>query len=241
MGLLCLISLYLLLTGFQARYRTKPAPKKKSKGRMEQDEVANSMTFLGITVYNAALLGCMLLNVSTKGSIGSFETMGISFAETHFGLEPAVAGLVVSICGMIGVCFLLSMGWIGRILTDIQMIIGGITVCAVGIISFAQLKSVEMGAENSIVHYIIGIFMIYGIGYPIGHTAVIGLFSKGKSNRAFFVFPTASCDDTFETKQHIHDYRHSRWKETAGNIARMVCLCRIFGKNLLPSNVGLHF
>ena len=67
-------------------------------------------------------------------------------------------------------------------LTDIQMIIGGIIVCAVGIISFASLTSVENGADNSIVHYIIGIFMIYGIGYPIGHTAVIGLFSKGKSN-----------------------------------------------------------
>ncbi|KAL9181284.1 hypothetical protein ACHAXT_010089 [Thalassiosira profunda] len=179
MAFLCSIALFLLLTGFQARYRSKPAAKgKKSKARMEQDEVANRMTFLGITVYNAALLGCMLLNVSTKGSIGSFETMGVSFAESHFGLGAATAGLVVSINGMIGVCSLLSMGIIGRFLTDIQMIIGGITVCALGIISFATLQSVEMGAENALVHYVLGIFMIYGVGYPIGHTAVIGLFSK---------------------------------------------------------------
>jgi len=179
MAILCFLALFLLLTGFQARYRTKPAVKsKKSQKRMEQDEVANRVTFVGITVYNAALLGCMLLNVSTKGSIGSFETMGISFAESHFGLQPAVAGIIVSICGMVGVCSLLSMGFLGKILTDIQMIIGGIIVCAVGIISFASLTSVENGADNSIVHYIIGIFMIYGIGYPIGHTAVIGLFSK---------------------------------------------------------------
>mmetsp|Transcript_28172 Transcript_28172/g.59494 ORF Transcript_28172/g.59494 Transcript_28172/m.59494 type:complete len:509 (+) Transcript_28172:63-1589(+) len=179
MASLCVVALFLLLTGFQARYRTKPSAKaKKSKSRLEQDEVANRMTFLGITVYNAALLGCMLLNVSTKGSIGSFETMGISFAESHFGLQPALAGTIVSINGLIGVGCLLSMGYLGRLLTDIQMIIGGIAVCAIGIISFASLESVEMGAENSIVHYIIGIFMIYGIGYPIGHTAVIGLFSK---------------------------------------------------------------
>lgn len=182
MAVLCMISLFLLLTGFQARYRTKPTGKgKKSAKRIEQDQVANRVTWFGLTVYNAALLGCMLLNVSTKGSIGAFETMGISFAQSHFDLTPAVAGLIVSINGMVGVCSLLSMGYLGMFLTDIQMIIGGITICAVGIISFASLKSVEMGAENSIVHYIIGILMIYGIGYPIGHTAVIGLFSKGES------------------------------------------------------------
>ena len=80
-----------------------------------------------------------------------------------------------------GVCSLLSLGILGKFLSDIQMIIGGITVCALGIFSFAFLKSVEMGADNSVVHYAIGIFLIYGVGYPVGHTAVIGLFSKGKS------------------------------------------------------------
>ena len=179
MAFLCSIALCLLITGFKARYRTKPAPKaKKSQRRMEQDDLANRVTYCHLSVYNAALLGCMLLNVSTKGSIGSFETMGISFAESHFNLQPAVAGTIVSICGMIGVCSLLSMGYLGRFLSDIQLIIGGITICAVGIISFAALQSIENGADNSIVHYIIGIFLIYGIGYPVGHTAVIGLFSK---------------------------------------------------------------
>jgi len=179
MTFLCGCSLFLLLTRFQGRYRAKPASKKKkSTRRMEQDEVANRVTWCNLSTYNAALLGCMLLNISTKGSIGSFETMGISFAESHFDLEPAIAGTIVSICGSIGVCSLLSMKFISRVFTDIQMIMGGITVCAIGIISFGSLTSVEDGAENSIVHYIIGIFLIYGVGYPIGHTAVIGLFSK---------------------------------------------------------------
>jgi predicted membrane protein len=75
------------------------------------------------------------------------------------------------------------MGYIGRILSDIQMILGGIGVFAAGILSFVPLQSVEMGADNSIVHYVIGITMIYGIGYPIGHTALIGLFSKGTMNK----------------------------------------------------------
>ncbi|KAL7516022.1 hypothetical protein ACHAWX_001080 [Stephanocyclus meneghinianus] len=178
MGALGVITLFLLLTKFQARYRTKPTSQKKSARTAERDEVADRMTFAGITVYSAALLGCMLLNVSTKGSIGAFETMGISFAQSHFGLQPAAAGLIVSINGMIGVGALLSMGWLGKFLSDVQMILGGIMVCALGIISFAPLDSVEDGGNNSVVHYCIGIFMIYATGYPIGHTAVIGLFSK---------------------------------------------------------------
>ena len=105
--------------------------------------------------------------------------MGVHFAESYYNLQPAVAGTVVSINGMIGVCTLWNLGYLGRFFLDTQIIIGGISVFAVGL-SFAWLQSVEMGAENSIVHYILGVMMIYGIGYPIGVTALIGLFSKGK-------------------------------------------------------------
>ena len=211
MAFLCIITLFVLTTKFRARIRMKPKLvsssassttiittttmggvdgvlgviiEKKSKRRLDQDELANRVTFFGLlTIYNAALLGCMLLNIMTKGSIGAFETMGIHFAQSYFNLDPAIAGTIVSINGMIGVCTLLSMGYIGRVLSDIQMILGGIGIFAAGILSFAWLKSVEMGAENSIVHYVIGITMIYGIGYPIGHTALIGLFSKGKTEK----------------------------------------------------------
>merc|ERR1719491_2541578 len=48
-------------------------------------------------------------------------------------------------------------------------------VMAVGIISLSQI---EEGYDNPTWRYYISIFMIYSIGYPIGHTAVIGLFSK---------------------------------------------------------------
>jgi ceroid-lipofuscinosis MFS transporter 7 len=179
MGLLGAITFFLLLTRFQARYRTKPTSK-KSRRTAERDEVADRVTFAGITVYTAALLGFMLLSVATKGSIGAFETMGISFAQSHFGLEPALAGLIVSINGMIGVVALLGMGWLGRFLTDVQMILGGMSICALGICSFAPLDAVEDGGDNSVFHYCLGMFMIYAIGYPVGHTAAIGLFSKSK-------------------------------------------------------------
>jgi ceroid-lipofuscinosis MFS transporter 7 len=178
MAILAAATLAILITKFKNRVRTKPIRKKPSSRRAERDEVADRTMFCGITVYDAAILGCMLLNFSTKGSIGSFETLGINFAQSHFNLEPEIAGIIVSGSGMVGVIALLNMGQLGRILTDIQMIVGGITVCAVGIISFSTLQSVENGAVNATWRYCLGILMIYGIGYPIGHTAVIGLFSK---------------------------------------------------------------
>jgi ceroid-lipofuscinosis MFS transporter 7 len=33
---------------------------------------------------------------------------------------------------------------------------------------------------NSDWGFIISMFLIYGVGYPVGHTAVIGIFSKSK-------------------------------------------------------------
>ena len=115
MALLCVIAMFLLSTGFQALYRTKPTPKdKKSKQRVEKDELANRLSPCGMTTYKAAYLGFMILNLTTKGSIGSFETMGISFVESHFDLQPAVAATTVSVCGVIGVAAHLSVGYLGR-------------------------------------------------------------------------------------------------------------------------------
>ena len=148
------------------------------------DDVGNSIpSFLCVfTVYDACILGCMLLNVSTKGSIASFETMGISFAESHFQMASSRAGTIVATSGLFGVFALLSMGTFVKYFTDVQLIYGGMTVMALGIVSLAAFgETVEDGldnAQNPSWRYVVAIFLIYAIGYPIGHTAVIGLFSK---------------------------------------------------------------
>ena len=137
--------------------------RRKSQRRIAQDELANRATRFGLSVYNAALLGLMLLNIMTLGSFASLETTGIRFAASYFGLQPIVAGVIVSLNGVVGVCSLLHIGFLGKLLSDSQLIIGGITVFAVGTISLAWLQSVEMGAKNSIVHYVVAIFLIYGL------------------------------------------------------------------------------
>jgi ceroid-lipofuscinosis MFS transporter 7 len=51
-------------------------------------------------------------------------------------------------------------------------------VMVVGILSLAFVP--EDPDNNPSWRYLFAIFMVYSIGYPIGHTAVIGLFSKSK-------------------------------------------------------------
>lgn len=133
------------------------------------------MTFVGLSVYDCCILGCMLLNVSTKGSISAFETLGVSIAQSHFNMESSRAGLIVATCGSIGVMSLLSMGHLAKFLSDIQLICGGMLIMSCGVISLGFL---EQDVVNPSWKFCTAIFLIYSVGYPIGHTAVIGLFSK---------------------------------------------------------------
>jgi len=171
------LTLYMLSMYFQDRTRSQNPKdiKKKSAKRAAIDNHANQMTVIGLSIYDCCIVGCMMLNVSTKGSIGCFETLGISIAESQFAISSTTAGAIVGTCGTIGVISLLSMGRLSQLLSDIQLISGGMIVMAIGILS---LTAIEEDGENSSWRYLLSIFMIYSIGYPIGHTAVIGLFSK---------------------------------------------------------------
>ena len=173
------ITLFLIATKFQGRVRIASSKenKKKSARREQIDDAANQKTFIGMTVYDCCILGCMMLNVSTKGSISSFETLGISIAESYFDMSSSRAGTIVATCGTMGVISLLSMGYLAQHFSDIQLICGGMTVMAAGIVSLTQ---VDEDNTNETWRFLFPIFMIYSIGYPIGHTAVIGLFSKSK-------------------------------------------------------------
>lgn len=178
MSVVISITIILMLLYFRDRVRVATAKDaKKSKKRAAIDDHASHKTWIGLTVYDCCIVGCMCLNVSTKGSISSFETLGVSIAESHFDMESARAGAIVATCGTVGVVALLSMGYLSKYFTDIQLICSGMLVMATGIVSLSTVKDDEVNAGW---RFFLAIFLIYSIGYPIGHTAVIGLFSKSK-------------------------------------------------------------
>jgi len=177
MSVVVAITIFLVRFYFKDPIRVAPNKDSKSKKREAIEDHASRKTWIGLTVYDCCILGCMMLNVATKGSISSFETLGVSIAESHFAMSSAWAGTIVASCGTVGVMALLSMGYLSRYFTDIQLISGGMIVTATGIMSLTAVRENEINASW---RFFVAIFLIYAIGYPIGHTAVIGLFSKSK-------------------------------------------------------------
>ena len=177
MAFLVTINLLILSIYFKDRQRINMVKdsKKKSTNQVAREDFGNMTTWIGLTIYDCCILGCLLLNVATKGSIASFETMGITVAQTHFEMQSSRAGAIVATCGTFGVISLLGMGHLSQRFTDVQLISGGMLVMGTGI---ATLVNIEGTIHNPTWLFCVAIFLIYGIGYPIGHTAVIGLFSK---------------------------------------------------------------
>jgi len=183
--LMCMVMIMsvLLLTVFTDRYKeSKPAGARKSSRKIERERLQNELVFFGkFTRYDACLYGCMLLNTATKGTIACFETLGIEFAESHFSMYRANAGTIVACSGTIGVILILSIGKISQYLNDAEMVYGGISLVVVGVVMNSFLSP---DADNPVWKFVIMILIIYGIGYPIGHTALVGLFSKLVGRRA---------------------------------------------------------
>lgn len=146
-----------------------------------QNELAQSSTCFGaISVYVACLLGCMFLNASLKGPMACFESLGIEFAESRFGFHRGHVGLIIATVGLLGAVTLLFMKLsITTHSDDTLLVLMGLATFIFGIMMNLWLDK-ENSDNNSKTMYVISMFLIYSVGYPISHTALVGLFSKGK-------------------------------------------------------------
>lgn len=248
MSLLILINLVVLAVYFQDRRRMNLVKdnKKKSSSQVAREDFGNMTTWIGLSIYDCCILGCLLLNVATKGSIASFETMGIAVAETHFDMESSRAGAIVGMCGTVGVISLLCMGQLSQRFSDVQLISGGMVVMGAGV---ATLINIERSASNPSWMFLLAMFLIYGVGYPIGHTAVIGLFSKS----TFGTVPVGLLDIllvglllplfVYRLRSRILPFcvLHSCGTTTTRPSSWLVCFGRFYGTNVLSHHVWLRF
>lgn len=151
---------------------------KLSSRQRVHDEIANAPACFGLcTVRTMCLLGCMLLNAFTKGPMSCFETLGVEFAESRFNMYRSDAGYIVATMGFTGAIILMSMGSLYQRFDDTQLTSFGILLFSIGILVNTQL---EQDDANPKWKYIVAMFCCYSVGYPICHTALVGLFSKRK-------------------------------------------------------------
>jgi MFS transporter, ceroid-lipofuscinosis neuronal protein 7 len=197
MSLIVLAVIMILCLFFRERERidtvVSSPSKKNTKRQIIEDYASEKVALCGgrfnyLTIYDLCIIGCMLLNVATKGSIASFETLGIAIAEEYFDMSSSRAGLIIAGCGLCGVIALLNLGILERNFPDVYIIAGGMIVMLGGIFGLLILDEVNSNGnggyhrnDNSDWGFVTSMFLIYGVGYPVGHTAVIGLFSKSTS------------------------------------------------------------
>ena len=117
----------------------------------------------------------IVLNVTTKGSISVYETMGMEIATTDYAISNVLFGSIVTICGSVGFVNLLFFKqiWTSRF-NDVELILIMTMIMILGqLIYFAY-----WGKKPTVGAFLVCIVLFYAIGYPVGHTAVLGAFSK---------------------------------------------------------------
>ncbi len=235
------LSLYLITTYFETRQRSKkPVERPLSSRQRANEEVANSSTCCGFfTVRTLCLLGCMCMNAFTKGPMSCFETLGIEFAESRFDMYRAQAGTIVATMGLLGALFLLSMSYLSQRFDDTQLTSGGIFLFVLGIFINTTLDQNEMNASWK---YVISTFFCYSIGYPICHTALVGLFSKRElffhaMGMEYFLF-FINTDNRLLFILIL--FFNSGRKKTTRNFTRLVFSFRIRRKNNISHYCWVH-
>ncbi len=109
--------------------------------------------------------------------IAVFETLTGVFAEKYFDWDSLRVGTIVSLCGAMGVFVLLCVPLLLRYLRDSDLVIGGLAVMLLSCLSLIQtLFSQATGVSVHMLY--VSLALMFTFGYPVGHTAVVGMFSK---------------------------------------------------------------
>ncbi|KAJ1399276.1 hypothetical protein B484DRAFT_458348 [Ochromonadaceae sp. CCMP2298] len=117
----------------------------------------------------------MALNFATRGGIAVFETQGSAILLDTYSLTQLQMGTVVSCAGILGtIQLLMFQTWTGRFL-EYQLMIAGVMVMIAAQVSIVHWTS---DAEPPMWRYILAVFLVYGLGYPLANSAVLGVFSK---------------------------------------------------------------
>jgi len=122
--------------------------------------------------WHSLLAWGFFMNIITKGSVACYETLGTIIFMDYFGFSKTRTGFVVSLCGLLGVFSLLSMARLCKYFSDACLVFGG---CLMMLFSGMILC---LGNQVGVVGSIVSFLLMYSFGYPVGHTVVIGMFSK---------------------------------------------------------------
>mmetsp|Transcript_8237 Transcript_8237/g.25767 ORF Transcript_8237/g.25767 Transcript_8237/m.25767 type:complete len:456 (+) Transcript_8237:843-2210(+) len=174
----------LLILASPSFYDFVPAEKQPAPSEQGPNALARSRS--DVRHVRVVTVG-LLLNVVTKGIVGCYETLGVQYAMVNLDMTGEATGLVVAVCGVLGVAFLLSFKQLGRLFDDVELVLYGIAVMILSLVLMNRrwtkpLLDDDLDADSYAI-WLTAMVAMYGVGYPVGHTAVIGWFSKAMKSR----------------------------------------------------------
>lgn len=172
------IAILALLTVFTEPARD-PLPRAKNANTLEDGEEEVPPNTCGCEGSMYALYMGLILNLVTRGVIGSFEAMGTSVAP-QYGFDATDAGFIVSSFGMVGTAQLLFFNCYTSRFKDTQLILAGLFAMLLACIVMVHGERINLSSE---VCYVIAILSIYACGYPVGNTSALGLYSKAAGSQ----------------------------------------------------------
>lgn len=119
-------------------------------------------------------VGCCLLNIATKGTIGVLETLGSEFVAVNFDWSTYRIGYTFGVFGSIGVLSLLLLATYHNYFSDIQLVQYGLVLMVAACLLFTTIFF-PIVYESC---FYLGLTLVYSLGYPVGHTALLGMMSK---------------------------------------------------------------
>jgi len=140
--------------------------------------------WLGVSIEaRVAVAGC-LLNMATKGTIGVFETLGSELVTSRYNWSSVRIGYTFALFGVMGVLSLLSFHVFITLFGDVNLVLFGMVLmiasCVIMILinDSQDNSSSSSSSSSSIIQFYSALVLMYSIGYPLGHTAVLGIVSK---------------------------------------------------------------
>ena len=146
----------------------------------------------------------MILNLLMKGSIGIFETILIIMTIHFYHWNSLQTGFIISFLGFMGVIILCNFAFLLKIWKDFQLIPIGLIFMILSsfLLSFPATTFTTSSHSHAdedherwkTVCLIISLVCMLTVGYPIGHTTLIGLYSRllnhpdGKQGKSLGLF-----------------------------------------------------
>lgn len=176
LALLAELSVVMLWSVFQdidGGSSSAPAAAATAKPKTEQSNSENAKNLSRQWLTVAVLL--IALNVTVRGSIAVYETLGAEIWSNDYRLNPVQLGTLVTLSGGVGSLQLVFFRylWTSRF-SEITLILIGLHIMIQAQVVMHAYGTTLPTAQQ----FMVSIVLMYAFGYPLAQTATLGVFSK---------------------------------------------------------------